>query len=187
MSFLEKLMLSKQIKFEDGQTEILKQRVIFVPSDFLGEYTFEILREPELVKLIYFTLKQGVNNFGEQIMRTYGSTITDYSKLLRDLSDLAGWGKTTYESLNIEQGSATLIIENSPVSSYLKGRVNLPCDHISRGVIAGIASIALKKDLDVLEIECIATGNKACKMVLDSKDKLKSNFPRFYKMQFGSE
>lgn len=182
MRFFEKLMLSRQIKFDDGKAEILNQRVVFIPGGFLGEYTLEIMKKPESITLIYNSLKEGAGSFGKNIEKEYKNTLTDYSKLIKEVSDLAGWGITTFEFLNIEEG-AIMSVENTPVGSYLKGRVDSPCDHIMRGMVAGIASIKFGKNLDVIEIECIAMGDKKCKFVIGELDKLKAKFPEVYKIQ----
>jgi predicted hydrocarbon binding protein len=188
MSFLEKLMLSKQLSFTDGKVELLEQRVLFFPSDFFGLYTKEIIDDFNMVTTLYKSLKQtAIDGFGKKTLKSHGFSIIDYSKMIKDIANLSGWGNIAFESFDEYNKHSIINIEDSPIGSYLQGKVKTPCDHILRGLIAGYGTVAFEHDVDAIEIECTALGSARCKIVVDSPENLKIKFPEYYKMQIENE
>jgi len=178
MGIFNELTLIRQLTFEDGNIRMLGQRMQILPSDVLARYVFDIRDDSQAILKLYISVKDSLREgFGLSIGKTYGFSFKDYSKWFVDLAMVAGWGKIVWEELNEEKRGGVVTIQDSPIASYLKGKVKDPCDHFTRGFIAGAASCAFKEDIDIIEIECEAVNAQKCMFIMGKKEDLKQKFP----------
>jgi len=157
----------------------LQQRVAIVPADFLVTLTKQIHDSPERIFEIYTAAKTAVRNeFAKNLGTTFDFSFEDYGKWLVDIAKFSGWGKLEWGDLDFEKRRAIIYITNSPVGNKLVGQVNDPVDHIIRGLMAGGASYAFNRDVDILETKCIAVGDPFCEFIIKpSEEFLKSRSP----------
>ena len=177
-------MVARQLSFENGTIKMLGQRMLISPSDVFARYIFDIRDEPELLKNLYVSAKESIRGgFGINIGKVYGFSFKDYSKWFVELAMVAGWGKIVWEDIDENKKQGIITIQDSPVSAYLKNRVSKPCDHLTRGYIAGAASCAFREDIDIIEVECEAAGAQKCKFIMGPPDFLKKNFADISELQ----
>ncbi|MDP6670211.1 MAG: 4-vinyl reductase, partial [archaeon] len=65
---------------------------------------------------------------------------------------------------------AIVRVGNSPFGNGLHGEVSKPCDHILRGVFAGVFSKAFNVDVDCVEVHCTAIGGNDCEFIIKKPD-----------------
>ncbi len=178
MSMFEELMLAKNISFNEGKIELLKQQVVMLPAEFMSDYTSEINNDPNKIKEIYQAGKEAIkNNFGPGIGKHYSFNFSDFFRWYISLAKLSGWGIVKWAEFDKNSYSGVITIEDSLVGTNLKNKVTSPCDHIIRGLMAGSATSAFLIDVDMIETECIALGSEKCKFLMGKYDYLKSKFP----------
>lgn len=186
MDIFEKLMLARQLKFTDGEIDMLGQRVVIVPSDLFTKYMADINDKPDRIAEVYNSAKQAMKeNFGVNIGKSYGFNFNDFSNWFVELATLSGWGNVKFEENDKERHVAVITIKNSPIAVGLKGKVSSPCDHIIRGLMAGGSSSAYKNNVDMIETDCEALGAEKCKFIIDTKDNLRAKFPDLVEKQLG--
>ncbi len=185
MNFFEKLMLARRISFSEGRITLLDQRSVIFPSDFISIYTLKINENPDQIKALYLSAKRIVNgNFGSSIKSLYSSE-EEYPELIKKIAEFGGWGTMRFENVDMEKGTGNVIITNAPIGTYLKGKVNTPSDHLLRGFCAGGAAVAFGKNVDALEIECVANGADKCKMIIDNRKNLEKQYKDLFNVQVG--
>ncbi len=186
MSIFEELMLARQVSFQDGRVELTGQRVVISPSDFFGLYIESICKDPKLVGAFYGAAKRAMREgFGRDVGKTYGFSFEDYLNWFVKLAKMSGWGKIEWLESDKEKNTGVIGTEGSPVAAYLKGKVDAPCDHVIRGLMAGGASSAYRLDLDIVETECEALGDAKCIFVIDTSENLMKKYPGLAKLQLG--
>ena len=184
MNIFDKLMLSRQVSFQDGRIELLGQRVVISPSDFFASYVLKINDRPELVTDVYLAAKQATRDgFATNLGKANKFTFEDYSQWLVDLAILSGWGQIKWVEREKDKLRGVLSATDSPVALNLKGKVKRPCDHVIRGLMAGGASSAFRANVEIIEYECEALGHDACKFVIGTPADLCKRFPALYKAQ----
>lgn len=186
MNIFEKLMLARQISFNEGKIVLLNQRLVMFTSDFLGAYTLKINDEPGFVRQLYDAGKESVREgFGPGIGKSYSFSFNDFFKWYVDIARLSGWGLVKWEGIDEARHEGTLTIEDSPIAMYLRGRVKGPCDHMIRGFMAGGASSAFKTEVEMVETECYASGAPRCRFVFGPRDAMGAKFRDLYEQQVG--
>ena len=75
-----------------------------------------------------------------------------------------GWGKLTIEELDTETGTIDVLLEDQPFSDC-KGTSEAPSCIFLRGVIAGLLSAVLEKELRVKAVDCPMNENNAYRYV----------------------
>jgi len=178
INLFDKLMLSRQLKFTEGEIDMLGQRVTIVPADLFTIFIIGINDKPDRVGEVYYAAKQAMkDNFATNIGKSYGFSQKDFSNWFIELAMMSGWGIVRFLENNADKHTAVITIENSPIAVRLKGKVKSPCDHIVRGLMAGGSVSAYNTEVDMVEIECQALGAEKCKFVVDSVENLNKKFP----------
>ncbi len=173
--FMQKLVFARQIKFNKGSIELLNKNVVLLNASFFSNYVEKINNNPKLVQDFYYSVKDSFgNDFAEGIGKKYNFKFRDFVEWMLQLAMMTGWGTFTWEKLKEADYEGVIIVEKSPIAINLKNKVKFPVDHAIRGFIAGGATAAFKKDIDVIEEKCYALGEKKCKFIL----KLSKNFDK---------
>ncbi len=188
MDFFKRLMLARQLSFTEGRIELMKQGIVMVPSEFFGKYILEANEDKEAVYKLYYAGKEIMREkFGIDMGKSYGFGVNEYSTWFVDIAKLSGWGNIKWEARNEKNHNGIISILNSPIANYAMGKVKSPCDHVIRGLMAGGASSAFVDDVDIIETECIALGNKSCTFIIDHYKTLKKKFPKLVEQQLGEK
>ena len=103
-----------------------------------------------------------------RLVRKYKSK----KRLLRALTRYKGnekWGKLRF-NLDLKRGVGEITVaENFEAKQY--GRSEEPVCYFMRGYLEGFLTQAYNKPLKVIEVACIAQGNKACKFKVEEVEK----------------
>ena len=70
--------------------------------------------------------------------------------------------------LDFQANRAIVSISNSAVAQLLKGKVKSPCDHVMRGILAGLFSAAFKQDIECIEHKCVAMQDISCEFICEA-------------------
>jgi predicted hydrocarbon binding protein len=180
--FMQKLILARQIKFEEGKVEILNQPMVISPA-WAFAYLLKSATNPEEIgKLIYegtkLATKDGMANKVKKEKKLEGIELTRW---IMQSGSLAGWGKLSLREFDDKTCTAKVISENSAIAK-LYGKSNCPVDHAIRGFSAGTACIVFgREDIEAIETKCIATGDKICEFLFMPREKALQN--KFAKKQ----
>jgi predicted hydrocarbon binding protein len=184
MSIFDELMLARQLKFTNGKIELLGQPLVFSPANFWSKYIFELKDNTEQIRQLYLSAKDTMKEgFSYNVGSSFGFSFKDYMKWFIDIAGLSGWGEFEWADMDETKKQGVITIKGSPVALELKNKVTEPCDHITRGFVAGAASSAFKDDIDIIEIECEAVGAEKCKLIMQKSDDIRLNFPEIAKKQ----
>jgi predicted hydrocarbon binding protein len=80
----------------------------------------------------------------------------------------AGWGVTTVEMLNVENGELVLKVQESPFAEIYGPSVNPVC-HILSGIFQGVGTALFESEVEGQEIQCLARGDDVCRFVITAK------------------
>lgn len=179
MNFFEMLVISKKMEFMDGEIRLYGQGIAIIPSPPIIEYIGSIDNDAMLMRMMYSITKEAMLEYRDAILKSYKGPAKEW---LTNTINLYAHGRIRYENSGNEP-FGEMSLENSASAEELRGRVKNPVDHILRGIIAGLTSIVLGDDFDVIETECRATGGNVCRLVVDRSRDLKSKYPKLYEQQ----
>jgi predicted hydrocarbon binding protein len=181
MAFVDlfrKLLVGREIKFEDGKLIIFNEDWIMLPVKILAEVFSKVLEDPKMSSKLYYVSKDAnKKGMSKVLVNKYGFKDEKFLNLATDMAQMGGWGEIKIMNLDVKKGTASVNIYNSPVARLLRGSKK-PVDHVWRGTMAGGMSKAVGKDIDLVEVECIAMGKKFCSFVAKPrKEWLKDKSP----------
>ena len=182
VGFFEKMMLTKKLRFLDGRIELFGERFAIV-GEFISTHIMEISDEPKAIANIYRCSKESFFHFFKNVGSEYEFAETDYLKWGLDIYKFSGWGVVEYEMVDKEGKKLVVSVSDSPTGIFMKGKTNLACDHIIRGMLAGGSKAAFNSEIECLETKCIAIGDKICQFVVGPADELKSKHAALYNRQ----
>ena len=176
--------LVQRLEFKDGTIDLMGKRLMLYPSYFIALYTEAVSNQPKHTSRIYYLMKNSMaGGFADTIGKSFNLTFGDYIKFFIEVVKMSGWGITTIAKLDETEKYVVVDIADSPIATYLRGKVDSPCDHVIRGFLAGGTTLAFGKEVDAIEIECTALGAERCRFMIDSIDKLSDRFPIIVKDQ----
>src|SRR3989338_8499402 len=121
MDIFKKLLMMRQLKFEEGKIELLGQRVCITPRDIPVGMTEFILKHDTLIPEIYETIRTSFDKgWSKAVKNTYGFNSKEYFKWLITMSDFGGWGKSNLITLDENNITGTFRIDNSLIGEVYK-------------------------------------------------------------------
>ena len=84
-----------------------------------------------------------------------------------------GWGKWQVDLSSIKEGLLFIDLYDSAVAKTL-GNVGKPVCFLYAGLLAGFFSVAFKRDLSSIEIQCYSMGNTYCRFMVGSSKRVKA-------------
>lgn len=171
--FMQKLILARQIRFDEGRVEILNQPMVISPA-WAFAYLLKVAKDPtEMGYLIYEGTKQATREgMAIQVKKEKKLVGIDLARWIMQSGSLAGWGKLSLREFDEKTSSAKVMSENS-VISQLFGKSSFPVDHAIRGFSAGTACVVFERDdIEAIETKCIALGDKMCQFEFMPREKL---------------
>ena len=183
--FMQKLLLARQIKFEEGKIELMNQRVVITPIEQIISITELLLEQPKLIPKIYEKERLSFSEgYAEAVHKLYGFENLDFTKWLVELSNICGWGGHQLVKFDQKNQEGILRFYNSPIVKQFKGKTKTPIDHIWRGLTAAGATRIFKKDIDFIETKCAAVGeSKFCEFIFKPRDALTTEEKKQYNWQ----
>jgi predicted hydrocarbon binding protein len=135
---------------------------VLLPVDLL--VSLQSQSDPAFNRKLYLAVKQSVQehlvNSFKLDFKAQGLKAVD---LIEKYFSNSGWG-----NIEIVQANSRAIVHvfNNPFAFRLFGVAKEPCDHIFRGIFAGLFSMAFQKEIDCVELHCIAQGANDCEFIL---------------------
>ncbi|HLC59621.1 MAG TPA: 4-vinyl reductase [archaeon] len=163
--FFKKLLISRELKMEEGKLTILNESWTMLPTKIYVGLVREFIKNPKLsYKLYYLAKEANRTGMANTMKKKYGLDKSKFINTGIDMANMAGWGNIKIVNLDMETGNATCNMYNSPVAAQF-GHNDKPVDHIWRGVMAAGLSVALDKEIDWVEVSCIAQGKPFCTFI----------------------
>lgn len=182
MNFLEMIIMSRKMTFVDGRVTLCGQDLAVFPPTTIAEYILMNNNDPKIAIRIYSNAKKAMLENKENFIKAPKES--DKASWICGLINLYGLGKITYvDTKTAPLGIVSL--DNSAIASELKGKYKDAVDHLTRGIVAGVASCLSDYELDAIETQCSAVSGNQCIIIIDSSQKLKSRFPEICTKQIG--
>ena len=183
----KKLLIARQIKFEEGKITLFNQRIIMNPV-YTNAIIQKHLEKAKSTHLIYESMKELGIQWTKDLQKNYGTKYKDVIRWGINVVTLAGWG--IVEIIEDKPSEKVLVFrlkDSAIAETILKkyGKSKTPVDYSFRGMIAGTFSTLLKTDMDCIETKCIAMGHGICEFVVKEKTKVDLKDPKI-RIQFKS-
>lgn len=172
--FFKKLLMSRQITFEEGQIKVAGETSIMIHGPALVKLTDIIVKSmgKEGVIDIYVASKEGGKSLGQAFKKKFSMTQSKLANLLKDLAVMGGWGSFEFVKLDFSEKNLICRVRGSPFAQLSGLRGEKVC-HIIRGLLAGGTSVGFNEDVDCIETKCVAEGSSVCEFIVKRKDKFK--------------
>jgi predicted hydrocarbon binding protein len=183
VSFITKLLISKQLRFEEGQIIFLEEPMVFVPIDFYVHLTKEILKKRREEMEVYLDAWKAGVIFMRRVAKRYSmKKFEERYKEAMDIISSAGFGD--YQTLEfVPTKYAYFKIFNNPIAEKFYPSKE-PIDHVLRGFNAGGGSPVHERIINTIETECKAVNGKFCIHLNAAREVLKqSKFKEFVEKQ----
>lgn len=183
-SFLQKLLFVNQFNIADGKVELLGQRYVFLDSSYLlalqeidKSTVYKIAKNSSKANMkslvnhaeVYKEIKlESLKNIAE-LSSKIGKNEEGVIKTLQSIFDVYGLGKMEIVELNNDKKTALIKIENSSLALIHSKKIrskDFSCS-FTAGLLAGIFSFIFKKDVDCVEIKCLASNSEYCEFEVE--------------------
>jgi predicted hydrocarbon binding protein len=157
-----------KMKAEGTESILVNRKMI---ADIQKE--FEEIIGPASKRIIYTTAKNAVQQDIKECKKTAFLKLVGKKKRLEWMLNGAikvGWGAMKLKEIDEKTSKVVIVVSNSFVGANY-GKSNNPVCHIVAGTLSGFSSMALGKDMDCEEIECIAKRDKLCRFVAEPAKK----------------
>jgi len=173
--FFKKLLMSRQLTFERGQIKVANEISIMVHGPALVNLTDMLIRTlgRDGIKYIYNSSKESGKILAKAFQNKYGMKGMKLASLIKDLTEMAGWGKSKFINLDISKKTMIIVVTGSPFAQLTTFKNKKMC-HMSRGFAAGAASVLFKTNVDCIETKCAADGSNFCEFIIQEKKNLKN-------------
>ena len=184
MDFFQKLLMMKQIKFEEGDIRLFNQRMVLSPIAMPIAFTKLIISHPDYAPDLYENIRLDIrSNWAISVHDSYKFGRRNYIETMKNIGTLSGWGKHEFIKYSADKLEGIVRTYNPPIGSYFKNKVKEPIDHVFRGLAAGVGSAILKSEMDWVETKCVGKGDPYCEMIF----KLRKNFSNEEKIKYNRQ
>ncbi len=165
--FFKKLLMSRQMSFERGQIKIGNDTAIMVSGAAFSNITDSLLKDMKEagMKQIYLASKEGGKALGRSFQKMYDISGVKLANLLKNLAEMGGWGEFEFTRIDPKEKAILCVVINSPFAKLSSIRGKKVC-HMTRGLLAGAASVGFHTDAGCIETACAAEGGQACTFIV---------------------
>lgn len=157
----KKLLIARQLKFEEGEITVLGGQNVLLSTDTIIEMTMNFPKEK-----IYSLGKNGGTTMALNLKKT-GLSSRKLGEFAMELFSMDGWGN--FNVLQMSNSKITIHVQNSSIAK----KINLKASHVKEpqcfflsGMLAGIWATALEKKIESKETKCLAAGHPICEFTL---------------------
>ncbi len=163
-AFYDKFIFTNALKYKHSNFYLLNLPFVIAPNDlFLGMLALD----DDFQKKLYSAVKQSVKTgLIKKFRLDFGFKGEKLVNFLETYFMASGWGEIKTVDLDFKNQKAIVKVSNSPFGSGLHGKVSKPCDHILRGIFAGLFSKAFEANVDCVEVHCVALGESDCEFIV---------------------
>ncbi|MEM4625355.1 MAG: 4-vinyl reductase [Candidatus Pacearchaeota archaeon] len=181
--FLQKLLFVKQFKINEGEINLLGNRLVM-----LNASNILVLQEIDKTKMYSVSKSTGESNIKTiiehaQVYRGLkDQTIREIIELskrinhseegaiktLQEIFNIYGLGKMIITNLDNKNKEAQTIIQNSSLAleQLKKGKSKKEVCIVTSGILAGTFTYLFNKNVDCIEIKCLAKGDEDCEFFI---------------------
>jgi len=172
-AWLMKLLISKQLKFEEGDIEILGENVLMVPVNFFVQATKNAMRDgKKQIMDLYLAAWRAGFVIVDTFIKNYDlHKYEERYKIAMDVLALAGIGD--YRTVEFVGGkfSHFKVLKNPIPLRFYPSKVVV--DHFLRGANAGGGTLVHEKIVNCVELKCAAINGKECEFINATTEILK--------------
>lgn len=170
------LLMHKQLNFEEGSIQLLKQNVAIFPFTNLY-YIQKIIEDSGKTQELYLAAKELGKEWIKNLFKEYEmKTIREQAEWGHNVFTLAGMGKMKVTNWDVQTKQMIYRVDDSVMAKYY-GRVGRAVDIIPRGWFAGASCVFFQTDVDAVEFKCKSKGDDYCEVITQPKDKFDFNDP----------
>ncbi|MBI2938358.1 MAG: hypothetical protein HYY22_09135 [Thaumarchaeota archaeon] len=167
VSFVDKLLLGRELKFEEGRLSIFDQRVLIVPVELILLLIEKSVADEKFEQAIYDVMKKSVYGFCQTLAKRRGIEPKKMVDLLINLAEMNGYGKLQLINLDYDKKQAIFHMRSLPSEALLEKKLGKRIvDRYWAGMLAGGASWIFGEDVDAVETRCVADGKESCEFVV---------------------
>lgn len=167
-AFYDKFIFTNALKYKHSNFYLLNLPFVITPSDLFLEM---LTLDDDFQKKLYSSVKASVKkNLIKKFRLDFGFKGEKLVNFLETYFMASGWGEIKTVDLDLKNQKAIVKVSNSPFGSALHGKVSKPCDHLLRGIFAGVFSKAFEADVDCVEVHCVALGESDCEFIIKKPD-----------------
>jgi predicted hydrocarbon binding protein len=168
-SFIKDMMMARQISMSKGRTEILGFRMAFLPVHTLTALIEELYqREGNDAFDMLFEMGKAHGHFAiEELGKKHGIPKREFLEETLTSANVLGLGEFRLEKFNYDKKRFTLTIHDSPLAqefseSEILADVDIPIDHIQRGMTHAVADELFDGPISSRETRCSFHGDNYC-------------------------
>ena len=158
-----------ELKFDEARGALLYKDVRYLlirPETLIA---FQKAAEEKLGagadELLYAGGFTGGTLSAKKYREVFGLTDQQSVEFMAKMGTEIGWGKLTVSNFSVTDRKLELIVESSPFAGAY-GKAERGVCHLVRGVFAGLASGIFGTLVEAREEECVAMGNRQCKIIV---------------------
>lgn len=167
--FLSKLIISKQLKFNEGEIVLFGEPIAFMPMASLFYMTKDAIKNGKkaINDLYYYGWVYGYVLTLAMVKKFGLRKFEERYKVSMDIASLCGFGD--YKTLDFVKGHSNFKVLKNPFALEFYPSKNM-VDHYLRGMNAGGGSLVHMKIINCIEFECAAKNGSYCRFEnLDKK------------------
>ncbi len=167
VSFVDKLLIGRELKFEEGSLTIFDQRVLIVPVELILLLIEKSVADEKFEQSIYDVMKKSVYSFCQTLGTRRGIEPKKMVDLLINLAEMNGYGKLQLIKLDYDKKEAVFHMRHLPSEALLEKELSKRIvDRYWAGMLAGGASWIFGEDVNATETRCVADGKESCEFVV---------------------
>ena len=169
------LLLHGQLKFNQGEIQLLGQSVGMVPIDYLVTVQ-KNLEKNNVENVLYSNSKEMGIRWFKNMYDHFKIKPQDVTRWGVNILSVAGWGETLVVDFDMQKEMMKVNIRNS-AQAKAYGKSDHPVDSFVRGCYASGAQVLFGKECDAVEIRCMSQGFDFCEFVAQPTEKFDLNNP----------
>ncbi|MFH1664111.1 MAG: 4-vinyl reductase [archaeon] len=167
-NYFDKFIFTGQVKFSNGNFFLIDIPFLVFPAEILADFLFNASEEDS--KKIYFSVKKSMKKFIPLLQARPPYSGISLVNFVSEFFINSGFGHVRVVHFDEVNSRAIILVSSSPFSVSFRGKSKKPIDHILRGIIAGIFSFALEKDLDCVETKCVSMNSSECEFIVNKNN-----------------
>ncbi|MEW6294955.1 MAG: hypothetical protein AB1467_01510 [Candidatus Diapherotrites archaeon] len=173
MGLLAKLLMTKQLRFEDGVISLKDINLTLLPSFFIAELTKYYKKENNMSKFYFISWYWGYVLVRTVKERFKLDTPDHVYSLGMDLGEAMGLG--LYKTHDYFPGRYThFVIKTNPILKYFKNeKIDVPIDYFVSGAMAGGGCLVHNSVCQNVETKCMHKGDAECDFLTGTEKELK--------------
>lgn len=114
--------------------------------------------------ILYQSGFQGGTLSSKRYREVFGFSDEEITQFMVEMGPQIGWGRFELERFDAHKILIVRVYHSPFAEAY--GPSSKPVCHMIRGVLGGMGSLALRRDIESKEVSCLAKGDEYCRFVI---------------------